>query len=150
MTAAVHENGSFGLVRSYKRGLDGIDVQPPAGIVDPGEIPLDTAKRELLEELGCEASVWHALGEYITDGNFGMSRAYFFLAEGCRETRTPEPGDLEEQQVLWLSREQVWESWSHGAFHQLSTMACLGVAFAHLDGRLDGPAGFAPSAPGEK
>jgi len=128
----VDRQGHIGLVRSYKRGVDGVDVQPPAGVLDPGEAPLASAQRELREELGAEAQAWHPLGSYVLSGNYGAGQAHLFLATGCRTVTEPDSGDLEEQQVLWVPAETVREAWAAGAFRQLGTAAALGLALEHL------------------
>ena len=42
----------FVLVRQYRTAIDRVTVEIPAGKLDPGEDPLDCAKRELHEETG--------------------------------------------------------------------------------------------------
>ncbi len=122
-----------GLIRSYKRGVDAIDIQPPAGIIEAAEPPLQAAQRELIEELGCSAEAWHSLGSYVLGGNFGGGPAHFFLATGCEQIQAPDSGDLEEQQVLWLPLPEVRQRWLAGQFRQLASVAALGLALAHLD-----------------
>jgi ADP-ribose pyrophosphatase len=125
----------IGLIRSYKRGVDAVDIQPPAGIVEADEPPLQAAQRELLEELGCSAQTWQALGSYVLGGNFGGGPAHVFLASGCEQTQAPDSGDLEEQQVLWLPLSEVRRRLTEGQFRQLASVASLGLAFAYLDSR---------------
>jgi len=132
MIVPVDRKNRIGLVRSYKRGVDAIDIQPPAGIIEVNEPPLDAARRELLEELGCTADEWHNLGVYVLGGNFGGGPAYIFLATGCEQIQAPDAGDLEEQQVLWFSLTEVEQRWMAGKFQQLGSVAALGLAFAHL------------------
>ena len=124
--------GRIGLVRSYKRGLDDVDVQPPAGLLDPGETPLESARRELLEELGCKAEAWQALGTFILNGNYGAGWAHIFLATGCIQVQEPDAGDLEQQQVLWLSVEDVRAAWRSGGFRQIGASAAIGLALDRL------------------
>lgn len=133
----VDEQGRIGLVRSYKRGVDGVDVQPPAGVLDPGDTPLGTAQRELREELGAEGAEWYPLGSYVMSGNYGAGLAHIFLATGCRTVTEPDSGDLEQQQVLWVDRDTVRAAWVAGAFQQLGTAAALGLALEKLR-RLEG------------
>ena len=132
MIVPVDREGKFGLIRSYKRGVDGIDVQPPAGIIEQGEPPLEAAQRELKEELGCTADEWHPLGSFVLGGNFGGGPAHFYLAKGCVQIQEPDSGDLEEQQVLWLSQRDVLQRWAEGTLRQVASTAALGLAFARL------------------
>jgi ADP-ribose pyrophosphatase len=132
MIVPVDTRARLGFVRSYKRGVDDIDIQPPAGVLEPGEAPLQTARRELLEEMGCRADGWRALGSYVIGGNFGGGPAHLFLATGCRQVAEPDPGDLEEQQVLWLTAHQAREQWLAGGYRQIASAAAVGLALACL------------------
>ncbi len=56
----------------------------PGGRVEGGDKPLETAKREMLEETGYEAKEWKLLAEW-----FGVSKLYFhesvFVAKNCKK-----------------------------------------------------------------
>jgi len=132
MVVPVDGENRIGLVRSYKKGVDGIDIQPPAGVLEPGEDILASAKRELREELGCEATSWQSLGTYTISGNYGAGKVHFYLASGAHQVVEPDPGDLEEQEVVWLPREKVHDMWINGKMKQLGSMAALGLAFSRL------------------
>lgn len=131
-----HQDGRIGMIRSYKRGLEDIDVQPPAGMIEDDESPLQAAQRELLEELGCEAETWHSLGAYVLAGNLRAGHAHLFLARGCRQVAEPDSGDLEQQEILWWSRDRLDSAWREGQFGQLGSAAAVGLALAHINGRL--------------
>jgi ADP-ribose pyrophosphatase len=133
MVVPVNHAREIGLVRSYKRGVDAIDLQPPAGVIDVGEDPLDCTHRELLEELGCKAEQLHPLGSYVLSGNYYGGRAHFYLGTGCHVVAEPNSGDLEEQQVVWLPYEEIQQMWAAGAFQQMSAVAALGLALSHLE-----------------
>ena len=49
---ALTESGKIVLVRQYRTAIDRVTVEIPPGKLDPGEDPLDCAKRELHEETG--------------------------------------------------------------------------------------------------
>ncbi len=49
---ALTEMGKIALVRQYRTSLDRVTVEIPAGKLEPGEDPLDCARRELKEETG--------------------------------------------------------------------------------------------------
>ncbi|HUS83653.1 MAG TPA: NUDIX hydrolase [Anaerolineales bacterium] len=133
MIVPVSSDAQIGLVRSYKRGVDGLDIQPPAGMLDQGENPLKAAKRELQEELGCLAETWYELGDVVLSGNYFAGYAHFFLATGCRQIAEPDSGDLEEQEVIWLPFEAARRTWSDGGFRQVGAVAALGLAFRQIE-----------------
>ena len=128
----VRSECEIGLIRGYKHGVGAVDMQPPAGYVEKGEDVLIAAQRELLEETGCQAETWFELGSYVISGNRGAGRAHMYLAIGCQQIIEPDSGDLEEQEVVWLSLEEVQQRWTDGKFSQMTTVAALGLAFNHL------------------
>jgi ADP-ribose pyrophosphatase len=130
----VNVQGRIGLVRSYKRGPDAIDVQPPAGVIEYGEDPLHAAKRELLEELGCRSRDWSALGAYVLAGNLRGGTAHIFLARDCQKVAEPDSGDLEEPEPVWLPVSEVEAMWRGGGMAQLGSVAAVGLALAQLSG----------------
>lgn len=129
----VSRQGQIGLIRSYKRGPDRIDLQPPAGMIEENEEPRMAAQRELLEETGCRAERWQDLGDYVLAGNMRGGFAHLFLATGCQQVQPPDSGDLEEQELVWMSREQAAALWRGGEMAQLGSAAALGLALAHLE-----------------
>ncbi|MFZ1063558.1 MAG: NUDIX hydrolase [Acidimicrobiales bacterium] len=62
---AMNDDDEVGLLRQYRAPFDAEVLEIPAGTLDVrGEQPLDAAKRELREELGCEAADWRLLGRF--------------------------------------------------------------------------------------
>ena len=60
----------------------------PGGIMDPGEEPLESAKRELLEETGDEAASYDLF--YSTQMHTRIDWAmYSFIAKGCKKIKEP-------------------------------------------------------------
>ena len=58
---AITKDGQFVMIEQYRHGLDDVFTELPAGVVDPGEEPLEAAKRELLEEAGYGGGEWQLL-----------------------------------------------------------------------------------------
>jgi ADP-ribose pyrophosphatase len=54
----VFDDGTVLLERQFRYPLNRVFIEFPAGKIDPGEDPLDCAKRELKEETGYSASEW--------------------------------------------------------------------------------------------
>lgn len=141
MVVPMTEDGEVVLVRSYKRGLDAVDVQPPAGMIEEGEPPERAASRELLEETGYQAGALIPLGAYVLGGNLGWGRVHLFLATGCRKVAEPDSGDLEQLEVVRMPLAEARRRWLGGEdFGQLVSAAALGLALARAQAADAGPA----------
>jgi 8-oxo-dGTP pyrophosphatase MutT (NUDIX family) len=132
---AVTEDGLFLVFRQTKYAVDGPTLGPVGGYREPGEDPLETAKRELREETGYEARDWTSLGRYAVDGNRGCGVGYLYLAQGARRVAEPNADDLEEQELLTLTRDEVESALLAGGFGVLSWAAVVAVALVALDRR---------------
>lgn len=70
------------LVRQLREAARGEVLELPAGGLEPGETPIESAKRELVEETGLTGGTWrHAAGFFTTPG-FCRERIDVFIAEG--------------------------------------------------------------------
>ena len=74
-------------VRQPREAIGSPDLlELPAGKLDEeGESPLDTAKRELAEEIGKQASGWEPLGSFYTSAGFSDEEVHLFLATGISD-----------------------------------------------------------------
>jgi ADP-ribose pyrophosphatase len=70
------------LVRQPREAVGVPDLlEIPAGKLDEeGEAPLDTAKRELAEEIGKAAERWEPLGSFYTSPGFSDEEVHLYLA----------------------------------------------------------------------
>jgi ADP-ribose pyrophosphatase len=93
------------LIRQYRHPGAGTFVEIPAGICDvPGEDPVETAKRELREEVSLEASEWeHLITTYPSVG-ITSELHHIYLARGVRETESAYVAQHEEAhlEILWV------------------------------------------------
>ena len=80
------EDGTTALVRQYRHPARGFVLEIPAGKLDPGEGPSQTAARELEEELGFVAARLEPLSEFYTTPGFCEEKLWVFLATELRET----------------------------------------------------------------
>jgi ADP-ribose pyrophosphatase len=70
------------LIRQYRYAADGTIWEIPAGVLEPGEDPVDCARRELQEETGATADhIEHLTSIYTTPG-FTDEKIHLFLASG--------------------------------------------------------------------
>lgn len=129
---AVTEIGEFICFRQTKYGVEGTSLAPVGGYLEADEDPLDTAKRELLEETGYESHSWLSLGSYTVDGNRGAGIAHLFLARDARRVAEPISDDLEEQQLLHLSRSEVEAALAAGEFKVLAWATIVALALLQM------------------
>lgn len=128
------EEGRFLCFRQTKYAVEGTTLAAVGGFLEAGEEPLAAARRELLEETGYEAATWIPLGDYRVDANRGMAMAHFFLARGARRVTEANPDDLEEQQLLCLTRAEIEAALAKHEFKVLPWVAIMALALQVLEG----------------
>jgi 8-oxo-dGTP pyrophosphatase MutT (NUDIX family) len=76
-------------------------LEIPAGKRDvPGEPPLETAKRELAEEISKRAASWDEIDVFYTSPGFSDERVWWFLARELSDDRGAEPDPDERIEVV--------------------------------------------------
>ena len=125
-------DGRFLCFRQPKYAIEGESLAPIGGYLEPGEAPLAGAQRELQEETGYSATEWHALGSYVVDANRGAGTAHFFLALNARLEGQPIADDLEPQELLLLSREELQTALQTGQFKVLAWAALVALGLQRL------------------
>lgn len=78
--------GAFVLVKQWRHGEDNLTTEFPAGVVNPGEAPEQTAARELLEETGFRAGRVTLLGACSANPALFKNHIHCFLAEDLTPT----------------------------------------------------------------
>ena len=129
---AVTEDERFICFRQVKYGIQGTTLSVVGGYVNDGEPPLAAAQRELLEETGYEAPYWLSLGSYLVDPNRGIATGHLFLARQARYVTLRDADDLEEQELLLLTREEIEAALEAGEIKVLAWAAAVAFALRHL------------------
>ncbi|PWR24242.1 NUDIX hydrolase [Zavarzinia aquatilis] len=99
--------GELVMMEQYRHGVGGLCLSLPGGMIDPGEEPEVAARRELLEETGYRAEHFRLVQTYVAMANMGGCTAHLFHAANAVPVTAPDSGDLEEAELLTLSRGDV-------------------------------------------
>lgn len=129
---AMTKDKKFLCFRQTKYAVEGTTLAPVGGMLEPNEEPLDAAKRELLEETGYEASEWVNLGSHILDPNRGIATMYLFLALNAKQVTEPNSDDLEDQELLFLTRSELEDALNAGEFKILAWSAVVAMSLNYL------------------
>jgi ADP-ribose pyrophosphatase len=78
----------------------------PAGSVDPGEKPLQTARRELVEETGYRAKKWTKLAEFYPSPGFLSEKMTIYLATGLTAGEA-KPMEDERIATRWFTAKEI-------------------------------------------
>ena len=125
------------LERQYRHAAGQFLLELPAGSRKPGEAPLATAKRELMEETGFRARRWTRLLRYFASPGFLGEWMQIYLARDLREGNArPELDEqIEILRVRLLS--QAIKMIAEGKIHDGKTIIGLSLYdAARRDGRL--------------
>ena len=129
---AVTEDGYFVCFRQVKYGLDGETLGIVGGFVEAGEDPFVAARRELLEETGYESADWVPLGSFCVDPNRGIATGHLYLARNARYIKPRNADDLEEQEIVFLTRTEIESALANGEVKVLAWAASIAFALRNL------------------
>ena len=129
---AVTADERFLCFRQVKYGLEGTTLGIVGGFVEEGEKPMQAARREMLEETGYESTDWIPLGSYRVDPNRGVAMGHLYLARQARYVTPRNADDLEEQELLLLSRSEMEMALARGEFKVLAWAASVAFALRQL------------------
>jgi 8-oxo-dGTP pyrophosphatase MutT (NUDIX family) len=130
------EKGNTWLVGQYRFTLDAYSWEIPEGGGDPALPPVESARRELLEETGLVAAEWLPLMEMHLSNSVSDERAYIFLARGL-EQREAEPEETEQLVVRKLPFEEAYRMVETGEItDSMSVASILKVKLMLVQGQL--------------
>jgi ADP-ribose pyrophosphatase len=131
---ALADDGRVLIERQFRYAMQQVYVEIPAGKIDPGETPLQTARRELLEETGYTAKQWALLTRIHPAIGFTNEIIDIFVARelGARESRKLDHGELLE--IDWVSVGWLVDELRAGRLPDVKTQ----ISVMHLQRMVDG------------
>jgi ADP-ribose pyrophosphatase len=102
---AVDDEGMITLVRQRREPAREALVELPAGTLEDGETPLESALRELKEETGLTGGHWRELMAFYTTPGFCRERMHLFLAQNLERGDATPDDDEDVELVRWPADE---------------------------------------------
>ena len=94
------EDQTIGVIKQFRHAINDTVYEIPAGTIDPGESPLQCARRELEEETGYIASEFITLGKTYLLPAYSDEISYIYLSKNM--TRTAQ--SLDEDEIIEVYR----------------------------------------------
>ena len=122
--------GRILMVRQYRHAVRETLLELPAGVIDPGEDPADTALRELREETGFAARSLTPLQTFYASPGFTDERLHCYLAKDLEPS--PLTGDPDEDiEVVPIPVEDLAPRTAVGGITDGKTLAGLFLFFVN-------------------
>ncbi len=120
----IDREGNTWIVGQYRFPLGEYSWEIPEGGGALQQDPVDSAKRELLEECGIRAERWTLIQTMSLSNSVSDERALIYLAEDLSFTDS-EPEDTEQLTVRKLSFDELYQMVLSGEVHDSLTVAAV-------------------------
>ncbi len=117
------------LVEQFRFGTGKVSLEIPAGVVDPGESPFETARRELLEETGYCSENWKPVGRVESNPAFMNNECHFWLATDAIRTGKQSLDEGEDIAVVELTRDELQSAIERGEMRNSLSLLALARVF---------------------
>ena len=128
---AITTEAKFIIEEQYRHGIQKVCFELCAGMVDEGETPLETAKRELLEETGYSGDNWTAFGMSVPNTSGSTTSSYHFFATDVERTQSPTTENTEDIKIHLLTEQELKQMMLDGSIAEAVMLAPLWRYFAN-------------------
>ncbi|WP_342242622.1 NUDIX hydrolase [Ensifer sp. OTU672] len=129
---AFDEDDQLLLIEQYRHGVGRMSLESPGGVMDAGETdPVETAKRELLEETGFTAADWIYVGRLAANPATNTNFFHIVLANGARKTAEAADDPTERVKVHRIAAKDAVPLLLSGKIMHALHVAGLTMAFHH-------------------
>ena len=124
--------GKVVAINYFRPGIQKIVLDLPSGYMNKGEAPLESAKRELLEETGYKAEKFVKLGTYAGNAQGDTLLLHAYLALGGFKASEQNLDQGEEIEVKLFTPKQLLEKIRKGQFVDSTRIALVFLALEKL------------------
>jgi ADP-ribose pyrophosphatase len=117
-------DGRLVLERQFRYPVGQVMLEFPAGKLDPQEMPLATAKRELREEVGYVADAWQPIGIIHPEIGYSTEAIAMFVATGLTHVGA-QLDDGEFLDVVVMTEDELLAAFDAGLVTDGKTVAAL-------------------------
>lgn len=130
---AITREGKFVMIRQYRHGLGETRYELCAGVSEEGEDPIDSARRELLEETGYGGGEWQLWMTISANPSTTTNLTYCYLATNVERISAQQLEETEDITVHLLSETEVKALLVNDEIRQALMAAPLWKYFAHIN-----------------
>ncbi|OPY40037.1 MAG: adenosine nucleotide hydrolase NudE [Methanoregulaceae archaeon PtaU1.Bin222] len=125
-------DGACYLIRQYRFVIGDYILEVPAGTLNPGEGPLDAARRELIEETGFQAETFIPRGSIYTTPGFSDEIIHLYEAHGLTPSCLYQKDEDEIIELVRVEREDLPDMIGDGRICDAKTISiicrCIGAS----------------------
>jgi ADP-ribose pyrophosphatase len=129
---ALDSDNNVLLVRQYRKPVEEMLLETPAGNVEAGENPLECARRELQEETGYSAGKWEKLGRFYTSPGFCTEDMHVYLATELKPVKSNADYD-ENIELVRTPLDKIPEIIESGEIQDAKSIAGLLMVLRRFD-----------------
>lgn len=124
VAVALTDDGNVVLVKQFRKPMEKVVTELPAGKIEKGEDPLETMKRELKEETGYTASHLKLMAEFNPSVGYTNETLYIYLAKGLVPGK-PQPDEHEALEIKEIPLDDAIQMVVNGEITDGKTMTGL-------------------------
>ncbi|MEO7294743.1 MAG: NUDIX hydrolase [Candidatus Limnocylindria bacterium] len=111
------------MVRQWRHATGEVLLEIPAGTLEPDEPPIETARRELAEEVGLDASTWVDGPRFFTAPGFCDELMYLYFATDLSDADGASKSDPDEVlEASWLTLADALAAIDDGRIRDANTI----------------------------